>query len=75
MTRWCRKDATSECFPLLKSLLGRRGVQVDMVGGLSFIDEVASLEGTSGAEVAVFSSKRRVAIRDIELVQWEPDLA
>jgi len=75
MTRWCRKDATSECFPLLKSLLGRRGVQVDLVGGLSFIDEVVSLEGVGGAEVAVFSSKRRVAIRDIELVKWEPDLA
>ncbi len=75
MTRWCRKDATSGCFPLLKSLLGRRGVQVELVGGMSFIDEVVSLEGPTGAEIAVFSTRRRVAVRDIELVQWVPDLS
>lgn len=75
MTRWCRKDATSECFPLLKSLLGRRGVSVELVGGMSFIDEVVSLEGSNGGEVAVFSSRRRVALRDIETVQWMPDLS
>lgn len=75
MTRWCRKDATSECFPLLKSLLGRRGVSVELVGGMSFIDEVVSLEGLNGGEVAVFSSRRRVALRDIETVQWMPDLS
>lgn len=75
MTRWCRKDATSECFPLLKSLLGKRGVSVELVGGMSFIDEVVSLEGSNGGEVAVFSSRRRVALRDIETVQWMPDLS
>lgn len=75
MTRWCRKDATGGCFPLLKSLLGKRGVQVELSGGLSFIDEVVSLEGHTGAEVAVFSSRRRVAVRDIETVQWVADLS
>jgi hypothetical protein len=75
VTRWCRKDATSECFPLLKSLLGKRGVSVELVGGMSFIDEVVSLEGSNGGEVAVFSSRRRVALRDIETVQWLPDLS
>lgn len=75
MSRWCRKDASGACFPLLKSLLGKRGVQVELSGGLSFIDEVVSLEGDTGAEVAVFSSRRRVAVRDIELVQWVADLS
>ncbi|MDP1830296.1 MAG: hypothetical protein Q8L48_43930 [Archangium sp.] len=75
MSRWCRKDASGPCFPLLKSLLGKRGVQVELSGGMSFIDEVVSLEGDTGAEVAVFSSRRRVAVRDIELVQWVADLS
>ena len=75
MSRWCRKDASGSCFPLLKSLLGKSGVQVEMSGGLSFIDEVIGIEGNTGAEVAVFSSRRRVAVRDIELVQWMPDLS
>ena len=75
MSRWCKKDASGSCFPLLKSLLGKTGVQVEMSGGLSFIDEVVGIEGNTGAEVAVFSSRRRVAVRDIELVQWMPDLS
>ena len=75
MSRWCRKDASGSCFPLLKSLLGKSGVQVELSGGLSFIDEVIGIEGNTGAEVAVFSSRRRVAVRDIELVQWMPDLS
>jgi hypothetical protein len=75
MTRWCRKDASGECFPLLRSLLGKRGVQVETSGGLSFIDEVVSLEGVRGAEVAVFGSKRRVAVKDIETVVWMADLS
>lgn len=75
MTRWCRKDANGGCFPLLRALLGKSGVQVEMSGGLSFIDEVVSLEGNSGSEVAVFSSKRRVAVRDIETVVWLADLS
>lgn len=75
MSRWCRKDASGTCFPLLKSLLGRSGVHVELAGGLSFIDEVIGLEGNTGSEVAVFSSKRRVAVRDIETVQWMPDLS
>ncbi|MFO0598349.1 MAG: hypothetical protein U0228_23795 [Myxococcaceae bacterium] len=74
LTRWCRKDASGSCFPLLKSLLGRKGVQVELSGGMSFIDEVVSVEGTSGSEVAVFSSRRRVAVSDIETVQWLPDM-
>jgi hypothetical protein len=75
MSRWCRKDATGTCFPLLKSLLGKSGVQVELSGGMSFIDEVVSLEGNTGSEVAVFSSRRRVAVRDIETVQWVADLS
>ena len=75
MSRWCRKDPSQTCFPLLKALLGKSGVQVELAGGLSFIDEVVSLEGNTGSEVAVFSSKRRVAVRDIETVQWVADLS
>jgi hypothetical protein len=75
MSRWCRKDASGSCFPLLKSLLGKRGVQVELAGGLSFIDEVITLEGNTGSEVAVFSSRRRVAVRDIETVEWVADLS
>ena len=37
--------------------------------------EVVSLEGNTGSEVAVFSSRRRVAVRDIETVQWVADLS
>ena len=41
----------------------------------AFVDEVVSLEGNTGSEVAVFSSRRRVAVRDIETVQWVADLS
>ena len=74
MSRWCKKDASGSCFPLLKSLLGKRGVQVELSGGLSFIDEVISIEGNTGSEVAVFSSRRRVAVSDIENVLYAPEL-
>lgn len=71
--RWCKKDATGECFPVLKSLLNRasrseRRVQIELVSGMSFIDEVIGLEGSDGQAVAVFSSERRVAVADIGFV-------
>ena len=75
MSRWCKQDASGSCFPLLKSLLGKSGVQVELSGGLSFIDEVIGIEGNPGSEVAVFSSRRRVAVSDIENVLWMPDLS
>ena len=74
MSRWCRKDASGSCFPLLKSLL-TRGVQVELSDGMMFIDEVVSFEGNTGAEVAVFSSRRRVAVSDIETVQLVTELS
>ena len=74
MSRWCKKDASGSCFPLLKSLLGKSGITVELSGGLQFIDEVVSIEGNTGSEVAVFSSRRRVSVRDIESVLYLPDL-
>ncbi len=75
MTRWCKGDSTRECFPLLKTLLGRKGVQIEVSGGLSFIDEVVSIEHEGSAPIAVFGSRRRVAVRDIETVEWVADLS
>ncbi len=82
--RWCRKDsrpATAEgreslgeptCFPLLRALLGRRReerrVRVELISGMSFIDEVVSMEGADASAVAVFSSQRRVAVTDIDVI-------
>jgi hypothetical protein len=70
--RWCKKDATGECFPALKALLGlglrERRVKVELLSGFSFIDEVVSLEGTDAMAVAIFSSQRRVPVAEIGFV-------
>jgi hypothetical protein len=71
--RWCRKDnqSTAEptCFPLLRALLGKqRRVRVELISGMSFIDEVVGMEGADAAAVAVFSSQRRVAVSDIDVI-------
>jgi uncharacterized protein YabN with tetrapyrrole methylase and pyrophosphatase domain len=70
--RWCRKDSREACFPTLKALLGRareqRRVKVELVSGMSFIDEVVEVVGVEADAIAVFSSQRRVALADIDLV-------
>jgi hypothetical protein len=45
-------------------------VQVELMSGMSFIDEVIGLEDEGGAQVAVFAS-RRVAIAEIGVVSVE----
>ncbi len=72
--RWCRKDSREACFPTLKALLDRARdarrvrVQVELVSGMSFIDEVVEVVGGEAEAIAVFSSSRRVALADIDLV-------
>lgn len=70
--RWCRKDSREACFPVLKALLGRardqRRVKVELLSGMSFIDEVIEVVGGEGDAIAVFSSARRVALADIDVV-------
>ena len=75
MTRWCKKDSTQECFPLLKTLLGCKGVHIEISGGLSFIYEMVIDEHKGTSPLAVFDSRRRVAVRDIEAVKWVADLS
>lgn len=81
--RWCRKTDSGDCGQVLKSLLSRakaamssdgraeRRVQVELLSGMSFIDEVMGVEGEGGAQIAVFASSRRVAVADIGVVTLE----
>jgi hypothetical protein len=81
--KWCRKDDRGDCCAALTGVLarakaalakgerGQRRVQVELVSGLSFIDEVMGVEGEGPGAVAVFTSQRRVAVADIGLVALE----
>jgi hypothetical protein len=81
--RWCRKDDRGDCCSVLTGVLtrakaalekgerGQRRVQVELVSGLSFIDEVMGVEGEGVGAVAVFASQRRVAVADIGVVALE----
>jgi hypothetical protein len=65
--RWCRKENPKhDCLSTLKSLIGRRTVEVGLRDGLMFIDEVIRVDERDGAPVAVFSTGRAVAISDID---------